>query len=74
MTRHLEAAFREATQLSDEQQDALAAIIMQEIAADRRWDELFDRPESHDLLAKLADQALADHRAGRTTRLDTAEL
>ena len=74
MTRLMEAAFAEAAKLPDEQQDALAAVILQEIDSERRWDELFARPESQDLLARLADKAIADHRAGRTRKLDLGDL
>jgi hypothetical protein len=74
MTQHLEAAFAEASKLPDEQQDALAAVILQEIDAERRWGELFARPESHDLLERLAEKAISDHHAGRTRRLDLSEL
>jgi len=68
MTDQLAAAFAEASQLPAEEQDALAAIIRKEIAADRRWDELFADPASHGLLGRLADEALAEHRAGRTRK------
>ena len=39
-----------------------------EAASERRWDELLDR--STDTLAKLAKEALAEDRAGRTRPLD----
>jgi hypothetical protein len=74
MTQHLEAAFAEASKLTAEQQDALAAVILEEIGAERHWDDLFSRPDSADLLAKLADRALADHRDGRTRKLDINDL
>ena len=74
MTSLMQRALSEAAKLSDSEQDALAAILLQEIDSDRRWDELFARPESEDLLSRLADQALAAHRAGRSRRLDPGEL
>jgi hypothetical protein len=74
MTQQLEAAFAEASRLPEEQQDALAAVILREIESERRWDELFARPESSELLERLANQAIADHRAGRTRPLDASEL
>jgi hypothetical protein len=70
MTEQLTAVFAEASQLPPEQQDALAAIILNEIDADRQWEELFARLESHEFLGRLADEALAEHHAGRTRRLD----
>ncbi len=74
MTQQLAAAFAEASKLSDAEQDALASVILLEIESERRWDELFARPESQELLARLADKALHDHRAGRTRKLDVSEL
>src|SRR5436305_871456 len=64
MTKLLEEAFAEAAKLSAQEQDALAAVILDELASERRWDQAF--ADSADLLAQLADQALAEHRAGKT--------
>jgi hypothetical protein len=68
MTELLEKAFEEASKLPQPEQDALAAWLLEEIAADRRWDEAF--AGSADALARLADEALAERRAGRTQALD----
>ena len=73
MTRLLEQAIAQAQQLPEEDQEAIASIILREIESERRWSELFSRPESADLLARLADEALAEHRAGRTRKLDVNE-
>lgn len=74
MTKLLERAFAEASALPDSAQDALASIMLQEIEAEQRWDELFARPESAELLSRLADEALAEARAGRVRKLDLNEL
>ena len=50
----------------------LAAVILEELASERRWDQAF--ADSADLLAQLADQALAEHRAGKTQVLDPERL
>jgi len=68
MTKSLEEAFKQASQLSEAEQDALASAIKAEIASEEAWAASFNR--SQDALARLADEALADHRAGRTTPLD----
>ena len=68
MTRALKKAFEAASKLSDAEQDALAAAILEELESERRWDELFQR--SANTLAKLAKEALAEDRAGRTRPLD----
>ena len=46
----------------------MAAAILDELKSERRWDELFDR--STDTLAKLAKEALAEDRTGRTRPLE----
>jgi len=72
MTQSLEAAFAKASQLPEEEQETLAALILAEIESEQRWDGAFAK--SQDRLAELADQALAEHRAGRTRRLDPDDL
>lgn len=68
MTKLLERAFEEAAKFPDADQDAFAALLLEEMESERRWDELFAK--SQDVLEKLADEALAEHRAGRTRPLD----
>ena len=68
MTKLLQRAFKEASKLPESEQDALGRILLEELASERRWKELF--AGSHDLLAQLADRALAEHHAGRTEKLD----
>ena len=45
-----------------------------EIESERRWDELFSRPASVALLARMADEALAEADAGRCSQLNVDEL
>jgi hypothetical protein len=66
MTELLEKAFVEASKLPARDQDALAALILEEIASEQRWEEAF--ANSADLLDWLADEALAEHRQGQTKR------
>jgi hypothetical protein len=61
MTKALQDAFKEAEKLPEAEQDQLAAAIRAEIEAERAWD------------ARLADEALAEHRSGRTLPLDADE-
>ncbi len=63
MTKLLKKAFDEASKLPDADQDALGRVLLEELASERRWDNLF--AGSGDMLADLADQALAEHRKGR---------
>lgn len=68
MTQLLEKAFRAAQALPEDEQDALAASILADLEDERRWSEAFAR--SPDVLSTLADEARAEHRAGRTLPLD----
>jgi hypothetical protein len=72
MTKLLEQAFAEANKLPNDEQDALANFLLAELASERRWTRAFD--ESQDLLSELADEALAEHHAGKTQELDPETL
>ena len=72
MTELLERAFAEASKLSEQEQEALATWIIEELASERRWTEAFARSE--DEFALLADETLAEHREGDTPELDPDEL
>jgi hypothetical protein len=67
MTKLLEEALKEVTKLPEAEQDAVAAILLDELASEQRWAESFAK--SQDKLAKLAEEALADYKAGRTKPL-----
>lgn len=68
MTELLEKAFAEAAQLPEDDQDKLARALLEALAAEEKWDEAFAR--SHDELATLADEALAEFEQGKTLPLD----
>lgn len=74
MTQLLEKAFERASQLPDHEQNEFARLMLAELESEQRWAELFARPESEELLERLADEALAAHRAGQTRPLDPDEL
>lgn len=67
MTKLLEKALEEVAKLPEAEQDAVAAILLDELASEQRWAESFAK--SQDKLAKLAEEALADYKAGRTKPL-----
>lgn len=64
MTKALEQAFREASKLSEPEQDALAEAIRMEILAEEDWEESFMK--SQEVLEDLAEEALTEHRKGQT--------
>jgi len=68
MTELLEQAFAEAAKLPQEEQEALAALLLDELASERRWAESF--ANSQDELSTLADEALAEFNQGKTRPLD----
>ena len=68
MTKALEEVFRQVSKLPEAEQDALAEAIRAEIGAEKDWDNSF--AGSLDVLVRLADEAIADHRAGRTKPID----
>ena len=74
MNQLLQEAFERASELPEEEQDRFARFLLAELESERRWVELFARPESEELLERLADEALAEHHTGRTRPLSLDEL
>ncbi len=72
MSELMERVIGEISKLPEQEQDALAALILEELHSERKWAEGF--AASQDLLSQLADEALAEHRAGKTLPLDPDEL
>ena len=54
--------------LPPEEQDAVASLILEEIESEKRWDDLF--AGSQGKLARLAEQAITEYKAGKTKPLD----
>ena len=63
----MERAFAEASRLPEPEQEALGSWLLEELSSERQWMKTF--PESTDVLERLADEALAEHREGRTRSL-----
>ncbi|MXZ42919.1 MAG: hypothetical protein F4Z18_14450 [Caldilineaceae bacterium SB0666_bin_21] len=74
MNQQLKQAFQKASQLPEADQTRFARFLLAELEANRQWQELFSRPESEDLLERMADEALSDHRAGLTSPLGPEKL
>ncbi len=72
MTDLLTRAFEEAQKLSETSQDELAEQFQKYIEAERERDETLAK--SPDVLAKLADKAREEFRAGRTKKMGFDEL
>ena len=72
MTTLLERAFAEAAKLSSAEQDLLASRLLAELVAEDEFDRAI--AASGEKLARLATEALAEHRAGLTEDLDPDRL
>ncbi len=72
MTPLLEQAYAQIAQLPEADQDAIAALILEQLKDEQRWQKSF--AQYPDALACLAQQALAEHRAGLIQPLDPDTL
>ena len=72
MTQLLEKVFSEVQKLPPEKQDAIAAVILEELEDAQLWDKAFS--ESEDKLAQLAQKVRADIKAGRIRKMGIDEL
>jgi len=63
MTKLLEEAIQKAKLMPEKEQNNIAAFILDEVA----WDNAFGK--SKDKLSALANKALNDHKAGKSTDL-----
>ena len=68
MTQLLERAIAQLKTRPIDEQDAIAAMILEELEDDRRWDESFAR--SPNLLTQMAAAAMEEYHAGQTKELD----
>lgn len=72
MTELLEKAFTIASKLPEPEQDSFARWLLSELESERKWDDLFG--DSQDLLSRLADEAIDEHKLRKTKRLDADTL
>lgn len=72
MTQLLETVLTEVCKLPPEKQDAIAAVILEELEDERLWDKAF--AESQDKLAQLASRVRTDIKAGRIKKMGIDEL
>lgn len=72
MTELLEKALAKVSQLSPEEQDAIAAMILEELEDEQRWDAAFAASQRE--LAKLAEQVRSDIRTDRVRKMGFDEV
>ena len=68
----LELAFAEIEKLPPAEQNEFVAWILEELHSEQRWAKLFAK--SGDILSSLADEALAEHKAKKTKKLNSETL
>ena len=68
MTELLERAFTEASKLPVKEQNAMAALLLEELASEQRWEAAF--ASSAQPLAEMARAALREFEAGKTRPMD----
>ena len=71
MNKLLEQAFAEASKLPEDQQEAIAGRILEEMEAERGWSERFAR--SQDKLAELSRRAGEHIACGTTLPFDPSD-
>ena len=74
MNQLLQKAFDRAAELPKAEQDRLARFLLAELESERKWADLFAHTESEDVLERMADEALAEHRTGQTRPLAVKDL
>jgi hypothetical protein len=70
MTKLLKKAFNQASKLPDSLQDAIAAIVLEELEDERKWETTFTN--SQQPLSKLAAKVRTDIKKGKTLPFDPA--
>ncbi|MEP7012021.1 MAG: hypothetical protein ABJC13_16975 [Acidobacteriota bacterium] len=72
MTKLLEQVVAQASALPEAERESLAGRWLAELVDEQGWQERF--ASSQDVLASLAEEALAEHQAGLTEKLDLDRL
>lgn len=72
MTEQLERAVEQLKALPEEQQNAIASIIIEELEDESKWDASFAK--SQKLLEQLAAEAEEEFHSNKTQPLDLTQL
>ena len=72
MTQLLEKALTEVYKLPPDKQDAIAALILEELEDEQHWNKVF--AASEDKIAQLAGKVRADIKTGRIREMGIDEL
>ena len=69
MIERLKEAFGLAEQLPENEQEALADLLIEEMRASQRWSNLFNDPRSEKLLERLVAEAIVEDDAGESEEI-----
>jgi hypothetical protein len=72
MNSKLKEVMEAVSRLPEKDQEELAAVILQEIEDEAKWDRTFEGSQPQ--LKRLAENALEEYRAGGTEPLDPTAL
>ena len=72
MTQLLEKVFAKVEKLPSVEQNALAKWLLHELSSEKRWEKTF--AESEGVLENLAEEALSEHKKGRSKPLNPQSL
>jgi polyhydroxyalkanoate synthesis regulator phasin len=64
MTNLLKQAIEKSSKLSDEEQNKIAQMILDEISDEEKWNSRFSNTQEG--LSLLADKAIKDYKGGKT--------
>ena len=65
MVERLKQAFAMAEQRPEQEHEALAALLLEEVRVEERWDRLLADPRSGNLLDRLVAEAIKEVREGK---------
>ncbi len=70
MTTLMKTLVDRLRQKPEPEQEEYAAMFLEELEAEERWEALFSDPRSPELLARMAEEARREHKAGETRPLE----
>lgn len=70
MIEQLKKAFALAEQRPEQEQQALADLLLEEMRAEEQWTTLFADPRSDTLLQRMTAEAMAEDDAGSAEEID----
>jgi uncharacterized protein YihD (DUF1040 family) len=73
MIEALKRAIELAQQLPEEEQQVLAHLMLEEMQAEARWEQVLNDPRSEILLERMAEQAHQEYATGLTRDLDDSQ-